>query len=93
MKKFYPPVKSVTLRDQQTVWKVNFSGVNGDLLGSIKKTEASNLKEAREIFLKKYSTKAKCLANSDIKVEGVQYELTWNIKYQIMKLMRPIILD
>ena len=51
MKKFYPPVKSVTLKDQQTVWKVNFSGVDGGLLGSVPKNEASNLKEAREIFL------------------------------------------
>ena len=95
IKKFYPPVKSVTLKDQQTVWKVKFSGVNGDLLGSIKKTEASNLKEAREIFLDRYSTKKKCLANSKIEVEpkGVQYELTWTIKNQIMKLMRPIILN
>ena len=93
IKKFYPPVKSVTLKDQKTVWKVNFSGVDGGLLGSVPKNEASNLKEAREIFLKKYSTKTKCLANSDIKVEGVQYELTWTIKNQIMKLMRPVILN
>ena len=93
IKKFYPPVKSVTLKDQQTVWKVNFSGVDNGLLGSVPKNEASNLKEAREIFLDKYSTKKKCFANSDIKVEGVQYRITEDIKNQIMKLMRPVILN
>ena len=92
IKKFYPPVKSVTLKDQQTVWKVNFSLVDGKLLGSSKN---KNIEEATRIFLDRYSTKKKCLANSNIEVEpkGVQYELTWTIKNQIMKLMRPVILN
>ena len=90
IKKFYPPVNSVTLKDQQTVWKVNFSLVDGKLLGSSKN---KNIEEATQIFLDRYSTKKKCLANSDIKVEGVQYRITEDIKNQIMKLMRPIILN
>ena len=90
IKKFYPPVKSVTLKDQQTVWKVNFSLVDGKLLGSSKN---KNIEEATQIFLDRYSTKKKCFANSDIKVEGVQYRITEDIKNQIMKLMRPIILN
>ena len=87
MRKFYPPVKSVTMADQRTVWKVNFSGVDGKLLGSVSKSKA------KKIFLDKFSTKKKCLANSDIKVEGIQYKVTRPIENQIMRLMRPIILD
>jgi hypothetical protein len=93
MRKFYPPVKSVTMADQRTVWKVNFSGVDGKLLSSVSKSKAKNIEEATKIFLDKFSTKKKCLANSDIKVEGVQYRITGNIKNQIMKLMRPVILN
>tara|TARA_R100001480_G_scaffold141951_1_gene139384 strand:+ start:242 stop:523 length:282 start_codon:yes stop_codon:yes gene_type:complete len=93
MRKFYPPVKSVTMADQRTVWKVNFSGVDGKLLGSVSKSKAKNIEEATKIFLDKFSTKKKCLANSDIKVEGIQYKVTRPIENQIMRLMRPIILD
>ena len=76
-------------------------GINGlgrigrMVIRSLIESKNKNIEEATQIFLDRYSTKKKCLANSNIKVEpkGVQYELTWTIKNQIMKLMRPVILN
>jgi len=90
-RKFYPPIKSVTMLNQNNVYEIEISGVNGELLGSIPKGDADSPEKAYQMFLDKFSTKEKCMENSNFIVKGIQYRITETLKQQIRKMMKPII--
>ena len=90
-RKFYPPIKSVTMLNQNNVYEIEVSGINDELLGSIPKGDGITPEKAYQMFLDKFSTKDKCMENSDIKVKGIQYKLTETLKQEIRKMMKPIV--